>query len=152
MESRASRVSSSTYASQWLEAQDPADLNSVRYALKRSLPLIGDLSMRKVDGLALATLQKNLRRSYKPSTVELTMIYVKAVCRQAVSDGLLHNDPTERLAGVRRDPRDPQGVVTADQVPSHAEAVAISSATKPRFRAGMALGLGCGLRMVRSWV
>ena len=147
-ESRPRATTFREQAERWRQAQDPADPNSIRFALNRAYTLIGGVRLAGIDNLVLSRLQKDLRATYAASTVELTMVYVNAVCRAAHLAGLIPgNDPTAGMARLRRDPRDRSGIVTADEIPSHAEALAILAASLPRYRLGVALGLGCGLRV-----
>lgn len=144
------------YAELWRAAQRPADPNSVQYPLKRAyaaeLPkpyasVFGELALTKIDKLRLQALQNILLDGYARATVEVTMHYVKTVMRQAFDDGRIPTDPTIRLKMPRRDSRDRNGVVTAEEVPTHAEALAILAGAPAPFRFAVALGLGCGLRV-----
>jgi integrase len=154
--SRPSNVMFQSYAEEWRDAQVHQEPDVVRYALKRSYPLMGKVRMVNLTGLKLQKLRQQLLDSYARSTTDLTMVYVVAVCRQAVADGVCPVDPTERLPKLRRNPHETVGVVTKDMVPSQSEAVAILAATPtssrytqstPRYRLGMTLGFGCGLRV-----
>jgi integrase len=96
----------------------------------------------------LQTLQRRLfERPYARNTVEQSMHYVKAVLRQAHADRLIPTDPTLRVRLPRRDSLDRNGIVTADQVPTRAEALAIIEGAPARYRAAVMLGLGCGMRV-----
>jgi integrase len=142
-----SRETFQAYGERWQSSQVHREPDAVRYALRRAYKLIGKVPVARLDGLRLQKLQKDLLDGYARSTAELTMVYVVAVCRQAKADGLIPLDPTERLTRPRRDPHDRAGTVTVDQVPSHAEALAILTGTPTRYRLGMALGFGCGMRV-----
>jgi integrase len=75
------------------------------------------------------------------------MHFVKAALRQAHADRLIPTDSTTRVRLPRRDSLDRNGIVTADEVPTPQEAQAIIAAAPLRYRAAVALGLGCGLRI-----
>jgi integrase len=75
------------------------------------------------------------------------MHYVKRVMRRAHADGMLAKDPTIGVRMPRRDSLDTSGKVTAEQVPTVAEALAIVAGAPLTYRAGVALGIGCGLRV-----
>lgn len=143
------------YAELWRAAQRPADPNAVQYPLKRAyaakLPkpyagVFGELALTKIDKLRLQALQNTLLDGYARATVEVTMHYTKAVMRQAFDDKRITTDPTIRLRMPRRDPLDRTGIVTAEEVPTHAEALAILAGAPAPFRFAVALGIGCGLR------
>jgi integrase len=144
---RYSRETFETYAERWRDSQVHKEPEAVRHALRRAYKLIGRIPIARIDGLRLQKLQKDLLASYARSTTELTLVYVVAVCRQAHADGACPVDPTRRLVRPRRDPHDTDGVVTADEVPSRAEALAIVAGAPIRYRLGVALGFGCGLRI-----
>jgi integrase len=136
------------YAEEWRIAQSWKDPEAARYSLKRAYPIIGKKPLSAVDGLSLQALQRSLfEHPYKRTTVEQTMHFVKAALRQAHADGLLSRDPTALVRLPRRDSLDKSGKVTPDQVPTTAEALAIIAGSPLRYRAGVALGLGCGLRV-----
>jgi integrase len=144
---KVNRETFEAYAERWRDSQVHREPDTVRYALQRAYKLAGKVPVARFDGLRLQKVQKELRASYARSTAELTLVYVVAVLRQAHADGVCPVDPTARLTRPRRDPHDTDGVITPDMVPSRAEALAILAATPPRYRAGMALGFGCGLRV-----
>jgi integrase len=144
---RRSRETFETYAERWRDSQVHREPDAVRYALRRAYKLAGKVPVARFDGLRLQRVQKELLSAYARSTAELTMVYVVAVLRQAHADGVCPVDPTQRLSRPRRDPHDTDGVVTPDQVPTRTEALAILAGTPPRYRLGMALGFGCGLRV-----
>ena len=144
---KVSREAFEAYGERWRASQVHRDPDAVRYALQRAYKLAGRIPVARFDGLRLQRLQRELLASYARATAELTLVYTVAVLRQAHADGACPIDPTERLTRPRRDPHDKTGVVTADMVPSHGEALRILAATPPRYSLGMALGLGCGLRV-----
>src|SRR3954470_594312 len=144
---RGGRTTFKAYALRWHDAQTQADPSTSLYALQRAFQLIGETKLDRIDGVMLTKLQTTLLKRYARNSVELTMHYVKTVIRQAVSDRVISNDPTVRLRLPRRDPLDTNGVVTTDDVPTQAEALAILAATPPRWRLGVALGFGCGFRV-----
>ena len=135
------------YAERWRDSQVHREPQTVHYALKRAYKLAGKVPVARFDGLRLQKVQKDLLATYARSTAELTMVYVVAVLRQAHADGICPVDPTLRLTRPRRDPHDTTGVILPGMVPSRAEALAILAATPSRYRLGMALGFGCGLRV-----
>jgi len=135
------------FAEVWRAAQSPADPTAVHTPLKRAYAEIGEMRLVDLSKLRLQALQKTLLTRYARNTVKLTMHYTKAVMRQAFDDGLIPSDPTIRLQMPRRDTRDSAGIVTADDVPTHAEALAILAAAAASFRIAVALGIGCGLRI-----
>jgi integrase len=135
------------YAEEWRQAQTWKDPEPARYALARAYKLLNGTALADVDALGLERLQSTLLGSYERATVELTMHYVKRVTRSAYHAGLLERDVAARVRLPRRDSLDRDGIVTADEVPTHAEALAILAAAPERYRPGVALGLGCGLRV-----
>lgn len=155
------------YAELWRAAQSPADPDAVRYPLKRAYaatlldeegnPLVdargkplgefGDMALVDINKLRLQTLQKSLLAGYARASVEVTMHYVKTVMRHAFDEKRIPTDPTIRLKMPRRDTLDTAGVVTAEEVPTHAEALAILAGAPAPFRFAVALGIGCGLRV-----
>jgi integrase len=84
---------------------------------------------------------------YAYGTVEVTMSYVKRVMRRAHTDGWIAKDPTIGVRMPRRDSLDKSGKVTKDQVPTLDEALAIIAGAPLPYRAAVALGLGCGMRV-----
>lgn len=136
------------YAEQWRDAQTWKDHDGPRASLRRAYPLIGSKQLARIDGLTLQTLQRRLfEHPYARATVEQTMHFTKAALRQAHADGLVPTDPTLRVKLPRRDSLDTAGKVTAAEVPTRAEALAIISGAPSRYRAAVALGLGAGLRV-----
>jgi integrase len=75
------------------------------------------------------------------------MHFVKAALRQAHADRLISSDPTTRVRLPRRDSLDRDGKVNALDVPTRNESLAIITGTPLAHRVGVALGLGCGLRV-----
>jgi integrase len=169
---RPSQETFQNYAERWRASQVHADRASVRYALQRAYGRIGTWRLADLDEMVINALQRQLLEEPRPArgqrgqansilapydrgTVELTMVYVRAVLRQAVRRGLCDMDLGE-LQTPRRDPHDTDGIVTPDMIPTQAEAVAILAATptasrytqaRPRYRLGVSLGFGCGLRI-----
>jgi integrase len=136
------------YAEEWRQAQTWKDPDGARYSLKRAYPVIGPKRLGAIDGLMLQTLQRKLfEHPYKRNTVEQTMHFVKAALRQAHADRLIPTDPTLRVKLPRRDSLDRNGIVTADQVPTRAEAMAVIDGAPSPYRAAVMLGLGCGMRV-----
>lgn len=136
------------YAERWREAQTWKDTEGARYSLRRAYPIIGARRLAAIDGLELQRLQKRLfEHPYSRATVEQTMHFVKAALRQAHADGLINPDPTARVRLPRRDSLDRNGIVTATDVPAHGEVLAIIEGAPPRYRAAVALGFGCGMRV-----
>lgn len=136
-----------TYAERWRGVHPAKDPTAVHSPLKRAYALIGTEGLTAIDRSRLLKLQADLFKRYAYNTVDLTMHYVKTVMRSAVDDGLLERDPTVRLKMPARDSLDDEGVVTTDDVPTHAEVLAMLDAAPLRWRYAIALGLGCGLRV-----
>jgi integrase len=145
---RASTTTFKEYAEAWREAQHWKDPIGPQYAIKRAYPLIGATRISAIDGLTLNKMQRQLfEHPYTRATVEQTMHFVKRALQQAHADRLIPTDPTTRVRLPRRDSLDRNGIVTADQVPTPQEAQAIIAAAPIHYRPGVALGLGCGLRI-----
>lgn len=142
------RTTFEQYAETWRVAQTWKEPATARYGLNRVYPIIGAKPLSSIDGLALQTLRRKLfEHPYSRSTVVLTMHFVKAVLRQAHADRLISTDPTARVRLPRRDSLDKAGKVTADDVPTRDEALAIIAGAPLPYRAAVALGLGCGMRV-----
>jgi integrase len=155
------------YGELWRAAQRPADPNAVLYPLKRAYagtlvddkgkPLVdgkgkplgpfGEMVLVDINKLRLQCLQNGLLNGYARASVEVTMHYVKTVMRHAFDEQRIPTDPTIRLKMPRRDTLDTAGIVTAEEVPTHAEALAILAGAPAPFRFAVALGIGCGLRV-----
>lgn len=135
------------YAERWRRAQTWKDTETPRRALQRSYDVIGGVMAHELDSLVLQGLQTTLLRRYEHSTVRLTMAYVNQVVRQLYAERAVDHDPTRGLRMPRRDSLDSSGVVTAEEIPTHAEALSIIRAAPDRWRVGVVLGLGCGLRI-----
>jgi integrase len=145
---RASTMTFEECAEAWREAQRPNDPNGPLYALKRAYSLIGSTRISAIDSNMLGKMQNQLfDHPYERATVEQTMHFVKRVLRQAHADRLIPTDPTTRVRLPKKDSLDRNGTVTADDVPTAQEAQAIIAGAPLHYRAAVALGLGCGLRI-----
>lgn len=148
VERQPSRRTFEEYAEDWRKAQTWKDAQAAASSLKRSYGHIGSKQLSAIDGITLQALQQSLfKHPYKRSTVEQTMHFVKAALRQAHADHLIKVDPTVRVRLPRRDSLDTNGVVTAQEVPTRDEALAIITGAPIRYRPAVALGFGCGLRV-----
>jgi integrase len=116
-------------------------------ALQRVFPRWGDLPLEEFDSALLLVIQAHLLDHYARNTVTETMTYLKRVLRQAAADRRIPFDPTIGVRMPARDAGDRGGIVTAEDVPTHAEAVAIIAAAPARGRVGVVLGFGTGMRV-----
>lgn len=137
------------FADDWAATQDwkgtsRDSWDSVRARLE---PLLGNFPLATIDRLRLEAVRQALvKRGYARATTALTMTYASTIMRAAYVSGRIGRDPTVGLKApkVRADERN--GQVTAGQVPTRSEALAILGASPRRFRAAIALGL-TGLRV-----
>ena len=144
---RPTRQTFEPYAREWWAAQTWKDPDAARYALARAYPYIGAKPLPKVTELALQGMQRQLLERLAYSTVGQTMHFTKRVLQQAHRAGLISTDPTIGVRLPRRDSLDTDGVVTADQVPTRDEALAIVEGAPGKYRLAVVLGIGCGMRV-----
>lgn len=136
------------FADEWAKAQDwkATSRESWTHVRARLVPLIGAKPLQSIDLIALQTLQHTLSERYARTTVETTMSYAKSIMRGAHTNGRIGRDPTRGLRAPKKRAGEPDGIVTPEQVPTRAEAIAILEAAPPAYRAAIALGL-TGLRV-----
>ena len=135
------------YGERWRPTIGGKDADNARYSLARVYRLVGDDRLSSIDGLTVQSTQHRLLNEqpragpspYSRNSVDVTMSYFKRLLRRAHADGLIHRDPTTNIRMPRRDSLDTNGTVTANQVPTVAEALAILAGTPLRYRAGVAL-------------
>jgi integrase len=101
--------------------------------------------LNDIDQLTIKKARVALQRRYKARTVTLTMSYLNAIMRAAYVSRRIGNDPTIGTRSQRRRARDIEKV-TAQDVPTRVEALALWDRAPSRFRAAMALGIA-GLRI-----
>jgi len=115
--------------------------------------------LRSVNGGSLTRVSSSDARKRSPSTTSRS-VTVRPIqiwtpgegraswhVQRAHADGRITKDPTIGVRLQRRDSLDTMGEVTADDVPTVAEAVAIVQGAPLPYRTGVALGFGCGLRV-----
>lgn len=134
---------------EWAAAQDQwkrSSRGNWLAARKRIEGRAGGTPIGAVDLMGLLRLRADLAETFGPRTVAQTMSYVGAGLRAAYASGRIGRDPTVGLKARRARVGEPGVRVTPDMVPTRAEALAVLAATKPEWRAGVALGLA-GLRI-----
>lgn len=136
------------YADQWASASDwKATSRETWLAVRKRLARQFDgYTLLDVDRLALQGAQKAFSDRYARATVEVTMAFLKAAMKSAYASGRVPRDPTVGLKSPRVRADEDDGKVTAADVPTRAEALAILEAAAPRYRAAIALGIA-GLRI-----
>lgn len=144
----AGRVRFSAFAEQWAAAQDwkASTRDAFDAHLRRLEPLIGRKRLDQVDELELLQVRTSLMDRYARSTATITLHYACAVMRAAHRTARIPRDPTAAISPPRRRDGDEDGVVTAEQLPTRDELLAIMAAAPDRYRAAVVLG-ACGLRI-----
>jgi integrase len=104
------------------------------------------MPLNAIDLLMLQNLRAKLSAKFARKTVETTMSYAGSIMRAAHVAGRIGRDPTRGLRPPKKRAGDRDGTVTADMVPTRAEALAILDGAPSQFRAAIALGLA-GLRV-----
>lgn len=135
------------FGDRWSGSKRPTDLNNIRSPLNRVYRLVGQDVVRTVDTLQVEAVQAQLLDKYMRNTVEVSMTYYKQLLRAAYRAGVLDRDVTFGVRLPRRDTLDDDGIVTDEDIPSHAERRAILAGTPTRWKLMTALGFGCGLRV-----
>src|SRR5690606_27211341 len=108
----------------------------------RRLDPLWRLPLAEVDRLALERCRAELAGRYSRRVARNTMLRALAIMRYAHACGLIGRDPTIGVdAGPKYRDGDATGRVTADDVPTRAEALAILTGTPTAYRAAVALGL-----------
>jgi integrase len=122
-------------------AKKPDTLKLERWALNRWKEHLGDVRIDRIDASAIAALRdKRLRAGTHPRTVNLDVIALRNVLKQAVEDGYLRELPKSKTLKVPPSPRRP--LLTPDQfaallaaVPVGCEKNAVQFADYLRFLA-----------------
>ncbi len=139
---KAGKVTFREFAEQWRAAQvfRPSTAEVVRRSLMvRVYPLIGDRRLDRLLQDDMQSLVKVLASKYAPRTVHVTYSYVATILKSAVVNRRLTNSP---CVGIKL-PKITKAVV----VPlTMAQVVELAEAVSPRFRAGVLLAAGTGLR------
>lgn len=148
------------FGDRWSVTKRPTELSNIRAPLNRVYRLVlgkpdagrsnrdvGHQTLRTADSMHLEAVQAQLLDKYARNTVEVSMTYYKQLLRAAYRAGLLDRDVTVGVLLPRRDTLDDDGVVTDDDIPSHAERRAIIAGAPTLWRPGVALGFGCGMRV-----
>lgn len=144
----AGRQTFTSFADEWAAAQDwkATSRESWRYVRARLVRSLDGVPLDSIDLLTLQRLQRSLADRYARTTVEVTMSYAGSIMRAAHAAGRIGRDPTRGLRAPKTRAGESDGVVTAEQVPTRAEALAILEGAPARYRAAIALGL-TGLRV-----
>jgi integrase len=144
----AGRQRFSDFATEWAEAQDwaPTSRESAASVIRRIVRYLGPATrLDQVDALRLSRLRNDLVRDYAHGTAVLTLHYATTIMRAAAS---LKRVPADVTTNVRP-PKARHGEdepVGPEDVPTGEEIIAILKATRPEYRAIVALGT-CGLRI-----
>jgi integrase len=135
------------FAEEWAEGQTwkESSLRQWPPRLARLTAALGEgVPLGAIDQLVLKRARAYLSGRYAYSTAKADMHLLVAIVRAAADSGRIGRDPTTGDLSPKRRANDNTGSVTADQVPTRAEALAILSAGPAGYRAAIALGLaGC---------
>lgn len=137
------------FAEEWAAVQDwkQSTRDGWPATLRRLEPHLGGLRLADVDRLEMEKARNALAGNYERRTVQDTMLRARSIMRYAHECGRLGRDVTvgfDPEPKKRADDRD--RAVTADMVPTRAEALAILASTPTAWRASVALGIA-GLRL-----
>jgi integrase len=150
VDDRAGRQLFGDFAEEWAAVQQwkQSTRDGWPATAKRLAPYLGGLRLADVDRLELEKTRNALaEKGYERRTVEDTMLRARRIMRYAHECGRLGRDVT---VGFDPEPKrradDRDRAVTADMVPTRAEALAILASAPTAWRASVALGLA-GLRL-----
>ena len=106
-------------------AKKPDTLKLERWALNRWKDHLGDVRIDRIDASAISALRdKRLRSGTHPRTVNLDVIALRNVLKQAVEDGYLREMPKARTLKVPPSPKRP--LLTPDQFATLLAAVPVA--------------------------
>ena len=100
-----SKISVQKYFEYWIQSKTgtvkDATIVQEKASFAAVLALIGNKKLSSIDCIAAKSVQAQLSASVSPSTVNYKMMILYSVCKAAVYDGILHDNPCKGVKPLR---------------------------------------------------